>query len=194
MHYDRPVRELLDECARSLQTPFTRAQILDWFQRNYPSVQPTTVSTHIAGLTEGARPHAHLAQYRPVLRRVGRGLYTRSSVGVSTAAPAFVRVEGQRPGAPLGEAALLLVGCVKTKLANPAPAKALYQSALLARRRAYAERTGRPWFVLSSRWGLVHPDEVIAPYDMYLGNQPMSYRRAWGCSSLSSSSRQPHLA
>ena len=31
--------------------------------------------------------------------------------------------------------------------------------------RTYVERTGRPWFVLSAKYGLVHPDEVIAPYD-----------------------------
>ena len=29
------------------------------------------------------------------------------------------------------------------------------------------------------RWGLVEPEEVIAPYDMYLADQPVVCRRAW---------------
>jgi hypothetical protein len=56
----------------------------------------------------------------------------------------------------------------------------LYTSPLIARRRTFAEALGVPWFILSSQWGLVAPEQVLAPYDMYLGDQPQSYRQAWG--------------
>jgi hypothetical protein len=39
---------------------------------------------------------------------------------------------------------------------------------------------GVPWFILSSQWGLVAPEQVLAPYDMYLGDQPRTYQQAWG--------------
>lgn len=75
---------------------------------------------------------------------------------------------------------LVLIGCVKTKRPIPVPAKDLYDSALFARRRAYAQNSGVPWFILSSQWGLLDPEQVVAPYEMYLADQPAGYRRAWG--------------
>ncbi len=45
----------------------------------------------------------------------------------------------------------------------PSPAKDLYVSALFDKERAYAERTGIPWFILSAQHGLVAPDEVLEP-------------------------------
>ena len=36
--------------------------------------------------------------------------------------------------------------------------------------------------MLSSQWGLIDPDQIIAPYDMYLAEQPASYRRTWDMS------------
>lgn len=37
-----------------------------------------------------------------------------------------------------------------------------------------------PWFVVSGRWGLLDPDDVIAPYTFSFARQSVSYRRAWG--------------
>ncbi|MGI5164775.1 DUF6884 domain-containing protein [Spirillospora sp. CA-253888] len=82
----------------------------------------------------------------------------------------------QATGAP----DLVLVGCVKDKADRPVPVRDLYLGALWGYRRARAEGSGRPWFVLSGRWGLIHPDEVIAPYDTDLTVQPAAYRKAWG--------------
>jgi hypothetical protein len=75
---------------------------------------------------------------------------------------------------------VLLVGCVKTQLPHAAPADELFVSALFRRRRDFAERSGRPWFVLSSRHGLVRPEQVIEPYDLCLARQPIAVRRDWG--------------
>ena len=74
---------------------------------------------------------------------------------------------------------IVLVGCVKTKLPSAAPADELYTSPLFRKRRRYAEATGRPWFILSALHGLVHPDLVLEPYDMYLAGQSVTYRRQW---------------
>ena len=72
------------------------------------------------------------------------------------------------------------MACAKSKLSVPAAAKDLYSSARFRKARAYAERLGDPWFILSAEHGLVAPDEWLAPYERYLPDTPREYRRAWG--------------
>jgi Family of unknown function (DUF6884) len=75
---------------------------------------------------------------------------------------------------------LVLVACVKEKLSVPAAARDLYVSPLFRKERAYAERSGRRWFILSAEHGLVAPDEWLAPYERYLPDTPSAFRQAWG--------------
>lgn len=75
---------------------------------------------------------------------------------------------------------VVLVGCVRSKLPHPAPAKDLYLSPLFRSARTHAEASGRPWFILSAEHGLIYPDEVTAPYERPLATQPVKMRRAWG--------------
>lgn len=75
---------------------------------------------------------------------------------------------------------ILLVTCVKSKGTRPCAAKDLYTSTLFRKQRAYAEKTGVPWFILSAEHGLVSPDEWLAPYERYLADTSASYRAAWG--------------
>ena len=75
---------------------------------------------------------------------------------------------------------LVLLGCVKSKLDVPAPAEELYVSPLFRKRRAYAESTGQPWFVLSALHGLLAPSDVVEPYDMALAAEGVQFRRTWG--------------
>ena len=74
---------------------------------------------------------------------------------------------------------LLLVGCVKSKLGYTSAAQDLYNSPLWRWRRAYAERSGISWYILSAKYGLLHPESRIAPYDLTLANFPAIERRAW---------------
>ena len=185
MKYDRPVSELLDECARTLSAPFTRQDILRWFAQSYPDVRPSTVESQIVELTASAAPsgeHYSPGGRRPVLERVGHGLYQRAR-GLARQPALFGGPSHELPpplaatAGPTGD--VLLIGSVKSKQPEAAPARDLYTSTLFTRRRRYAEASGRPWFVLSGRWGLVAPDELIAPYDVFLGDMPASYRRGW---------------
>ena len=77
-------------------------------------------------------------------------------------------------------ARIVLIGCVKTKRPTPAPAADLYISPLFDRRRAYAEDSDAPWFILSAEYGLLAPGEVVSPYDTYLADMSGDYRRTWG--------------
>jgi hypothetical protein len=56
----------------------------------------------------------------------------------------------------------------------------LFASPLFAGRRSYATASGLPWYILSAKFGLLAPDDVIGPYDVYLAEQSPGYRKAWG--------------
>ena len=75
---------------------------------------------------------------------------------------------------------VVLLGCVKLKLAHRAPAKDLYVSPLWNGRRAYAEAAGCPWLILSAKHGLLDPEQSIAPYDVALAELTARARLAWG--------------
>jgi len=87
---------------------------------------------------------------------------------------------GELDGADGIRGDLILVGCVSAKLEHAAPAKDLYVSPLFARRRRYAEASGRPWFIYSALYGLLAPDDRIEPYDVSLKDASPSQRRAMG--------------
>lgn len=72
-----------------------------------------------------------------------------------------------------------LVGCVKQKLPEAAPAMDLYTSPLFRGRRAYVERSCSRWFILSAKHGLVDPAEILEPYDETLNDSTPSQRQAW---------------
>lgn len=112
---------------------------------------------------------------RKVVAPGGRESALNSAPGDRDGAPAALL----RP-TPLLAPDIVLVSCVKDKLDRPAPAKNLYTSDLFRKERAYAQRAGVPWFILSAEHGLVEPDEVLSPYDLRLSETSTAYRRAWG--------------
>jgi hypothetical protein len=89
---------------------------------------------------------------------------------------------GKRRTAPavLGAVDVVLVGCVKSKRSQGAPAKDLYTSDYFFKMRAYAEQSGKPCFILSAEHGLVDPEVWLEPYDCYLPEMSREYRREWG--------------
>jgi hypothetical protein len=80
---------------------------------------------------------------------------------------------------PVVAGPILLVGAGKRKAEGPVPAEDLYTGPVFRARRAHAERRGLPWFILSPRFGLLRPEEVIAPYDLPMAKQGVAYRRGW---------------
>ncbi len=55
----------------------------------------------------------------------------------------------------------------------------MYVSTLFTGRRAYVERTCGEWWILSAAHGLVHPEDVLAPYDVTLKAMGREARRQW---------------
>ena len=71
---------------------------------------------------------------------------------------------------------MILVGCGKSKLLRRAPARELYTGSLFRAARDYAEASGEPWAIVSAKYGLLEPPEVVAPYEHKLAR---SERHAW---------------
>lgn len=76
---------------------------------------------------------------------------------------------------------VVLVACCGEKLKHPAPAKDLYQSPLFKKSRSYAEKFGDEWYILSAKYGVVTPNEIIAPYDLTLNNFTRAQENHWNC-------------
>ena len=53
-------------------------------------------------------------------------------------------------------------------------------SPLWVARRCYAERSGKPWMILSAQYGLVNPEEEIETYDLALARLSAAERADWG--------------
>ena len=70
---------------------------------------------------------------------------------------------------------ICLVSCVWPKRATPALAKRDRTGSS----GAGGESAGSYWFVLSAEYGLVHPDEMIEPYEMTLDTMGAAERRNW---------------
>jgi hypothetical protein len=179
------VWSLLEECISQLDEPFRRSEIIGWFRRHHPEVNEATLGTQIQAAAGNAINRAQnnsLGTRPPLLRRIDHGLYVRvQSVSTSGSDLPSAPAPAEKPaGHRQGSADLILIGCVKSKRATPVRAADLYSGSLFERRRHYAEASGLPWFILSAKFGLLSPDDVIGPYDVYLKRQSPAYRTAWG--------------
>ena len=86
---------------------------------------------------------------------------------------------------PAGEAGagpktLALVSCVKDKLACTSRAIEMYQGFFFQASLRYAASfVPDAIYILSGKYGLLSPDEMIEPYDCNLAQQAPAYRDAW---------------
>jgi len=74
---------------------------------------------------------------------------------------------------------LVLVACCGPKLSGEHPAGEIYQSDLFLKSREWAEREGNEWAILSAKYGVLKPDEIISSYDVTLNEMPVEKRRLW---------------
>lgn len=75
---------------------------------------------------------------------------------------------------------VFLIGCGKTKRAEPSRARELYTGALFRKSLELAERAGDATFIVSAQHGLLELDAVIAPYERTLTTARRAEREAWG--------------
>lgn len=182
--YVMTVWSMLEECAGQLDEPFRRSEMIGWFRRHHPDVNEATLGAHIQAATENAANRARnnpLGARPALLRRIDHGMYVRAGLPGEPAVDLAGQVDVPEPPGMDGVAAdVILVGCVRTKRAGPCAAAELFTSPLFEGRHQYATASGLRWYVLSAKFGLLAPGDVIGPYDVYLADQSAGYRRAWG--------------
>lgn len=79
---------------------------------------------------------------------------------------------------------LFLVACAQKKRPGIHKANGLYISDLFVSMRAYVEQEikrnpGDLWAILSAKYGLVQPTQLIESYDLSLTQMPLARRRWW---------------
>jgi hypothetical protein len=165
--------ELVAEGSATLPEPFSRAALINWISARRPDVGVSSIAAHIQFATANAGNPGHhnpFAGREPLLRRVGRGQYLRYRASADDGSTGTVVPSGR----------VVLIGSSGAVAAAPLPAAQLFESAGFARAREFAAGSGHPWFVLTAKHGLLDPDDVVAPFDVQLGDQSMGYRNAWG--------------
>jgi len=72
-----------------------------------------------------------------------------------------------------------LVSCVKSKADTPARAADLYTSSWFRKAKKYIESHAERWYVLSAKYGVLTPNEVVAPHEKALTTMPAGDRQQW---------------
>ena len=83
------------------------------------------------------------------------------------------------PPIPTPPRRVALVSCVSRKLESEAQAKDLYVSPWFRLARQWVEKNDLPWWILSAKHGLVHPNSILEPYDDVLSRSPRQDRKRW---------------
>jgi len=105
---------------------------------------------------------------------VSRNSQKKAMVSNETVVPSAAKV------ASLTHAgAIYFVSCVGLKRDAPCFARDVYISDWFRKARQYVEQTGRPWFILSAKYGLVAPEQKIEPYDLTLNTMRVARRKEW---------------
>lgn len=165
-------------CSALEGAKFQQMAGLELVERSGPARSTTTTYLYKQiGLVEASAGRPPAPMHRQVNKRAGQtpGLAVPASDSVA-----------------LPPADLCFVSCVAKKLPSAAPAKDLYRSDLFRKIRTLVEAQGWPWFILSAKYGLVYPEEVIEPYEKTLNTMRVAERHGWaaGCSNA----LEPHLA
>jgi hypothetical protein len=206
MSHASPNWKLLLECARRLtaagRSPFTRRMLIDCVQRIDSARKEGSLNPTIQGMTDNLKGGNDSGQLNVVFHSVGWGQFILLEEAKGQPLPdedgpvlpqeshrADVPAEhdsGLREIPPLATSVPVgpqrrigLVGCVKDKEPEPAAARRLYRSPLFRGRKAWVQRSCSSWFILSAKYGLIHPDRWIEPYDQTLKDASPAQRRIW---------------
>ena len=87
-------------------------------------------------------------------------------------------MKNDRQGRP--RRAIFLLSCVKGKRPLRAKAVDLYDSALFRKMLRYSQRHNPDAvFILSAKYGLLDPEDIIDPYELTLKTMPIGEVKAW---------------
>ncbi|MBI9110646.1 DUF6884 domain-containing protein [Maridesulfovibrio ferrireducens] len=74
---------------------------------------------------------------------------------------------------------IFLVSCVKIKQSVPCEAGKMYTSDWFKKAKAYTKKHCDEWYILSAKYGLLRPDEIVTPYEETLLKKRKVERLKW---------------
>lgn len=77
------------------------------------------------------------------------------------------------------KAVTAFIACSKTKRSWECPARDLYQGELFRKAMLVVPSYFPNTYILSAKYGVVHPEEKIAPYNLTLKNMTATERKEW---------------
>lgn len=80
---------------------------------------------------------------------------------------------------PLRKKFFGLISCGDAKREYACAARSIYTSPILKIGTKWMEENCSPWYILSAKYGLLHPDKVISPYNTYLPDMDEDDRLEW---------------
>lgn len=86
-----------------------------------------------------------------------------------------------------------LISCVKSKADKPCKAKDMYVSPLFKGMYAYAQAHCDAIYILSAKYGLLHPDEHIKPYNDTLKAKTEKEKKYWSYKVLIQLSKKTNI-
>ena len=74
---------------------------------------------------------------------------------------------------------IALIGCVKSKQKRSCKAVDMYISPLFRKSLDYAKKTCSNIYILSAKYGLLHMDDIISPYNETLNQKTEHEKKIW---------------
>ena len=74
---------------------------------------------------------------------------------------------------------VLLVSCGKRKSDTICQAQEMYNSERFMLSKKLIKQLGHEWLIVSAKYGLLHPEKTIKPYDLYIGSFNNEKRKEW---------------
>ena len=103
-----------------------------------------------------------------------------SGVVIYNSSKSLISIRLKRSGGKsVPETVVMLVSCGKRKSTKPCQAKEMYNSSRFQCLKSIAEQFGLEWYILSAKYGLLSPNEVIEPYDLSLAMCPLEEQISW---------------
>lgn len=72
-----------------------------------------------------------------------------------------------------------IISCGKEKLNHPAKAEDLYTSSYFRLCKRWIKPRVNKWIILSAKHGVVQPRQILAPYDLKLGDLSKKQKEQW---------------
>lgn len=167
--------QMLAEAVSALPEPFTRQQVLGWFSRHYPEVNPASIGTHLQAATSNAPPSSRgaFARRTPLVTRVAHGAYVRYGGDAIEA----TLIEANAGDSEVQRAAeSVMLGLLAEQLGTPLAPRRLYHP---TGARVEIDGAADDLSILAECWAHQGPAKVAQKYKLVNDATKLAWVAGW---------------